>query len=104
VAAGCISDAYILPTMPHVAEYARPKTNTSTMTSQRPGLVGETDSEAYNVPMVNMQNVRTNPPVMMLLRRDTLSARRRAGILISSMRIAERPDARNEDVLAEIPA
>jgi hypothetical protein len=51
-----------------------------------------------------MQKVRMQPPTMMLLRRETLSARRRAGMLIARMRIAERPDARKDDVLASMPA
>lgn len=53
---------------------------------------------------MNMQKVRMQPPTMILLRRETLSARRRAGTLMARMRIAERPDARNELVAALIPA
>lgn len=44
------------------------------------------------------------PPVMADVRRPHLSARRKAGIEIASMRIAERPDARKEDVDPERPA
>jgi hypothetical protein len=60
--------------------------------------------EAYKVPMVNMQEVRINPPTIILLRRDILSARSKAGILMQSMRMAERPEARKEEVLAGMPA
>jgi hypothetical protein len=56
------------------------------------------------VPMVNIQKVRMQPPTMILLRRDTLSARRSAGMDMQSIRIAERPEARKEEVFAEMPA
>lgn len=56
------------------------------------------------MPIVNMQKVRMEPPVMTLVRRDTESVKRTAGMLIASMRMAERPEARKEDVFAEMPA
>jgi hypothetical protein len=54
--------------------------------------------------MVNMQKVNMQPPTIILLRLETLSARRRAGMDIASINMAERPDARKEDVFAEMPA
>jgi hypothetical protein len=54
--------------------------------------------------MVNMQKVSMQPPTTILLRLDTLSARRRAGMEIASIKMAERPEARKEDVFAEMPA
>jgi hypothetical protein len=60
--------------------------------------------EAYKVPMVNMQKVKMQPPTIILLRREILSARRRAGMEMASMRIAERPEARKEEVFAGMPA
>jgi hypothetical protein len=51
-----------------------------------------------------MQKVKMQPPTMILLRRDILSASKRAGMEIASIKIAERPDARKEDVFADMPA
>jgi hypothetical protein len=47
---------------------------------------------------------RTMPPVMADARRPHLSARREAGILKKSIKIAETPDARNEAVCEGNPA
>jgi hypothetical protein len=54
--------------------------------------------------MVNMQKVKMQPPTTILLRRDILSARSKAGMEMQSMRMAERPEARKEEVLALMPA
>jgi len=51
-----------------------------------------------------MQKVRRQPPTIILLRRETLSARSKAGILMQRIRMAERPEARKEEVFAEMPA
>lgn len=54
--------------------------------------------------MVNMQVERTRPPVITEVRRPQVSARRRAEMEIRSMRIAETPEARKDEVPEGIPA
>ena len=54
--------------------------------------------------MRNMQLDMMSPPVMIELRRPHASAYRKAGIVMRSMRIAETPDAKKDDVPAGRPA
>lgn len=51
-----------------------------------------------------MRLPRPRPPVIAEVRRPHLSARRKAGIEIASIRMAETPEARNEAVEDESPA
>lgn len=51
-----------------------------------------------------MQNERRMPPVRAEVRRPHLSARRKAGMEIASMRIVERPEARKDAVFEARPA
>ena len=53
---------------------------------------------------MNMQLDKPRPPTMTIVRRPHLSAKRKAGIEIATIRIAERPEARNEASPAGRPA
>jgi hypothetical protein len=54
--------------------------------------------------MMSMQLDRPRPPDMADVRRLHLSAKRKAGTEMASMRIAERPDARKDTWLPGRPA
>ena len=54
--------------------------------------------------MRTMQLERPMPPVMAEVRRPHLSAKRKAGMEMASMRMAERPEARKEAVASGRPA
>jgi hypothetical protein len=63
-----------LPTIPQVDTEASAKTKISTMTTQRPALWPRTmPSEAYKLPTTSMQNMRSRPPEMTMVRRPNLS-------------------------------
>lgn len=59
---------------------------------------------AYSAPIVNIQNVWTTPPKIAEVLRPHLSAKRKAGMVMSKMRSAEIPEARNDAVEEERPA
>jgi hypothetical protein len=60
--------------------------------------------EACKHPMTSMQNMRSRPPQMTIVRRPNLSTVKKAGIDIKNMSIAETPDARNDAVEPGRPA
>ena len=51
-----------------------------------------------------MQDARTEPPIIVIVRRPKWSARRLAGIETRRIRSPEMPEARKEEVEAERPA
>lgn len=93
-----------MPTIPHVAQYVRPKRNTETTTTHLAIPNGCTAPAAYREPIKNMMPERPMPPVMADVRLPHLSASKKAGTDIASMSIPETPDARNEAVAEDSPA
>ena len=105
VSAGCISLAYIFPTIPQVETYSKANTKINTITNQRaaPPAVW-TLFVTYKHPIIYMHPARPSPPTITEVLRPQRSAHRVAGIEIASISIADRPDARNEAVPVGKPA
>jgi hypothetical protein len=66
--------------------------------------VGCTTPAAYRDPIKNIQPDRMTPPVIAEVRLPHLSARRKPGMLIASMRMPETPEARKEALSDDSPA
>jgi hypothetical protein len=60
--------------------------------------------DAYRDPIMSIQAERISPPDIADVRRPHLSARRKAGTDMASMRMAESPEAKNEACSPGIPA
>lgn len=75
------------------------------MTNHLPSpLPAWTSSDAYRLPMVNIQPVNINPPEITEVRRPHRSAKMKAGMEIANMARPETPDARKDAVAVERPA
>jgi hypothetical protein len=101
---GRISLAYILPTIPHVAQKIIPNKKTHTTTTQLAALRGVTAPEAYRAPIRSMMPARRRPPDMAEVRRPHLSASKKPGIDTRSMAMDDTPDAMSDELVEEMPA